>query len=41
VIDHPYRLPRTIVPNRYTLVLEPDLAGASFTGTVQIDVDVV
>ncbi|MCU1358847.1 MAG: putative Peptidase rane alanine aminopeptidase [Ilumatobacteraceae bacterium] len=41
VTDHPYRLPRTIVPNRYTLVLEPDLAGASFTGTAQIDVDVV
>jgi puromycin-sensitive aminopeptidase len=41
VTDHPYRLPRTIVPNRYTLVLEPDLARASFTGTVQIDVDVV
>jgi puromycin-sensitive aminopeptidase len=40
VTDHPYRLPRTISPHRYTLVLEPDLAGATFAGTVQIDVTV-
>ena len=38
VTDNPYRLPRTVVPQRYTLVLEPDLAAATFTGTVEIDV---
>jgi puromycin-sensitive aminopeptidase len=37
---NPYRLPRTVVPKRYELTLEPDLAAASFTGTVVIDVDV-
>ncbi|HEY5424286.1 MAG TPA: hypothetical protein VIK05_12470, partial [Ilumatobacteraceae bacterium] len=36
--DNPYRLPQTVVPNRYRLVLEPDLAGATFSGTVSIDV---
>ncbi|MFV1990565.1 MAG: hypothetical protein ACC652_07475, partial [Acidimicrobiales bacterium] len=35
-----YRLPRTIVPSRYTLILEPDLAEATFSGSVTIDVDV-
>ncbi len=34
----PYRLPRTTVPLRYDLVLEPDLAAATFHGTVGIDV---
>ncbi|MBI5089363.1 MAG: hypothetical protein HZB15_11040 [Actinobacteria bacterium] len=38
--DDRYRLPRTVVPTRYTLVLEPDLTSASFTGTAQIDVRV-
>jgi puromycin-sensitive aminopeptidase len=38
VSDNPYRLPQTVVPNRYRLVLEPDLAGATFSGTVSIDV---
>ena len=36
--DNPYRLPHTVLPSRYRLVLEPDLAAASFTGTVSIDV---
>jgi puromycin-sensitive aminopeptidase len=36
----PYRLPTTVTPSRYELRLEPDLAGASFTGTVAIAVDV-
>ena len=36
--DNPYRLPHTVVPSRYRLVLEPDLAAATFTGTVSIDV---
>jgi puromycin-sensitive aminopeptidase len=38
VSDNPYRLPRAIVPSRYRLMLEPDLAGATFSGTVSIDV---
>ena len=29
----PYRLPRTAVPSRYDLVLEPDLAAFTFAGT--------
>ncbi|HEY7627957.1 MAG TPA: M1 family metallopeptidase [Ilumatobacteraceae bacterium] len=36
--DNPYRLPRTVLPRRYRLELEPDLDGASFLGTVSIDV---
>ena len=36
----PYRLPRAITPTRYTLLLEPDLAAASFHGTVSIDLTV-
>ncbi len=36
--DH--RLPRTVIPARYQLVLEPDLPGASFTGMLDVDVDV-
>ncbi len=38
VSDNPYRLPHTVLPSRYRLVLEPDLGGASFAGTVSIDV---
>ncbi len=36
----PYRLPSTVVPAAYRLRLEPDLATATFAGTVEIDVDV-
>ena len=36
--DNPYRLPRTVVPSRYRLVLEPNLDTATFSGTVSIDV---
>src|SRR5262245_63217595 len=36
----PYRLPRSVVPSRYDLRLEPDLASASFTGEVAITVAV-
>ena len=36
-----YRLPRTVIPSRYELVLEPDLAAAHFAGTAAIAVDVV
>jgi puromycin-sensitive aminopeptidase len=35
-----YRLPRTVVPSRYDLRLEPDLATATFTGEVVIAVSV-
>ncbi|MBH0195162.1 MAG: M1 family metallopeptidase [Nitrospira sp.] len=30
--NNPYRLPRHIIPTRYELRLEPDLAGSTFTG---------
>jgi puromycin-sensitive aminopeptidase len=36
----PYRLPRTVVPTRYDLRLEPDLASATFTGEETITVSV-
>ncbi len=36
-----YRLPRDVAPDAYRLVLEPDLATASFAGDVEIDVTVV
>ncbi|MDQ1362085.1 MAG: puromycin-sensitive aminopeptidase [Acidimicrobiaceae bacterium] len=35
-----YRLPYSVVPSRYRLTLVPDLAGATFTGDVAIDVTV-
>jgi puromycin-sensitive aminopeptidase len=34
-----YRLPRTVLPSRYELELAPDLAAASFTGTVRISAE--
>ncbi len=37
----PYRLPREVLPRHYRLVLEPNLAAATFRGTATIDVDVV
>lgn len=36
----PYRLPRTVVPSRYEIRLEPDLTTASFTGTETVTVTV-
>jgi puromycin-sensitive aminopeptidase len=36
----PYRLPRTVVPTRYDLLLEPDLAAATFAGVETITVTV-
>jgi puromycin-sensitive aminopeptidase len=36
----PYRLPRHVLPTRYDLRLEPDLASASFTGEASITVTV-
>src|SRR6266705_1160180 len=35
-----YRLPTTVVPNRYDLRLEPDLAAATFAGEAVITVEV-
>ena len=40
VPDNPYRLPRTVVPRRYDLTLEPDLAAATFAGAETVTVDV-
>ncbi len=34
--ENPYRLPRTVVPSRYDLVLEPDLASATFAGSEDV-----
>ena len=39
-MSSPYRLSRAVVPHRYSLTLEPDLAGASFAGHVVIDLNV-
>jgi puromycin-sensitive aminopeptidase len=36
----PYRLPRHVIPTRYDLRLEPDLAAATFTGRVAITLTV-
>ena len=37
---NPYRLPRTVVPSRYDVRLEPDLTTATFTGTETVAVTV-
>ncbi|HEY4332342.1 MAG TPA: M1 family metallopeptidase [Ilumatobacteraceae bacterium] len=37
----PYRLPRAVLPRRYAVTLEPEVAAATFAGTITIDVDVV
>ncbi len=36
-----YRLPRTVVPSRYDLTLEPDLDAGTFSGTVEVALEVV
>jgi puromycin-sensitive aminopeptidase len=36
-----FRLPRTVVPSRYELTLEPDLDAATFAGTEAVAVEVV
>jgi puromycin-sensitive aminopeptidase len=38
--DNPYRLPRTVVPERYDLSLEPDLDTCTFSGSVTIAAEV-
>jgi puromycin-sensitive aminopeptidase len=39
--ENPYRLPRTVVPHRYDLRLEPDLDAATFSGSETVAVEVV
>ncbi len=39
--DNPHRLPRTIIPQRYDITLEPDLGAATFAGTCAAGVEVV
>ena len=34
--SNPHRLPRAVHPERYDIVLEPDLPAATFRGTVDI-----
>ena len=36
-----FRLPRTVLPRRYELTIEPDLASATFTGEEAVAVEVV
>jgi hypothetical protein len=37
--SNPYRLPHTVVPSAYRLCIDVDLDGATFEGSVDIDVD--
>ena len=39
--DDPYRLPRSVVPRRYDLVIEPDLGASTFVGSEAVAVEVV
>jgi len=41
VSDNPYRLPRTVMPRRYELRLEPDLEAFTFDGQETIELEVV
>jgi puromycin-sensitive aminopeptidase len=38
--ENPHRLPRTVLPHRYDLTLEPDLASATFAGAESVEVEV-
>jgi puromycin-sensitive aminopeptidase len=38
--DNPYRLATTVVPRAYRLRIEPDLDASTFSGRVEIDLDV-
>ncbi|MCH8222013.1 MAG: M1 family metallopeptidase [Chloroflexi bacterium] len=38
--SNPYRLSRTVIPTHYALTLEPDLDAATFTGTVDIELEI-
>jgi puromycin-sensitive aminopeptidase len=39
--ENPYRLPRNAVPNRYDVILSPDLEAATFSGSVRVAIDVI
>jgi len=39
-LNNPFRLPRTVLPQRYQVELEPDLSAATFTGSVTIEANV-
>jgi puromycin-sensitive aminopeptidase len=36
-----YRLPRTVVPSRYDLTLEPDLDAGTFVGAIEVALEIV
>ncbi len=40
-MNDPYRLPESTVPRHYRLRIEPDLEKETFSGTVEIDVEIV
>ncbi len=40
-MDHPYRLPRHVVPSHYRIRLEPDLDAATFAGSEVVTVEVL
>ena len=40
-MPNPHRLPRAVIPHRYDLTLAPDLEAATFSGAVDIEVEVV
>lgn len=41
MLESEYRLPRTVVPRRYELTMEPDLVAARFTGEELVAVEVL
>ena len=41
VDESAYRLPRTVLPRRYELTIEPDLDAARFTGEEAVAIEVV
>jgi puromycin-sensitive aminopeptidase len=38
--SNPYRLARTVVPSAYRIFLTPDLENATFSGRVEVDIDI-
>ncbi|MXW69575.1 MAG: hypothetical protein F4Z61_06695, partial [Acidimicrobiia bacterium] len=39
-VADPHRLPRTAIPHRYELVIEPDLDQATFRGSVEVYLEI-
>jgi puromycin-sensitive aminopeptidase len=39
--SNPYRLARTVLPSAYRIFLTPDLDSATFSGRVEVDIDIV